>query len=234
MKRLRHCVTLLLFSSVVLVTACGPADNEANQPIKRDSREVTFVTTPQVAVDRMLEICQPTDQDYVLDLGCGDGRIVITAAKKFGCKGLGFDIDPKLIQLCRENAKREGVEHLVEFKQQDIYEADLPKDATIVTLYLYPQMNLRLLPYLQSLPKGQQVVSFRWRMPGVKAHQKEKINTGDKLMPIVEIRHFTTPLLVDPDWKPTPSTPEETDFNKIKDKLLFAEKSNSKSEKGPK
>lgn len=216
-------VFLLLSVFCLGQTSCGPRDDDAARPIERDGREVEFVTTPQIAVDKLLELCQPTPDDFVLDLGCGDGRILITAAKKYGCRGLGFDIDPKLIQLCSETARRQGVEHLVEFRQQDIYQADLPQEATIVTMYLYPEMNLRLLPYLQSLPAGRQVVSYRWRMPGVDSHKIVEVATGDKMLPQGQIHYFRTPLLVDPDWKPQKGTPVAVDFEKIKDQLLYAD-----------
>ena len=212
---------LALFAVMILTSCGGPT--ELSKPIERDGREVAFVTTPQVGVDKMLELCKPTEDDFVLDLGCGDGRIVITAAKKYGCKGLGFDIDPKLIKICNEAAKREGVDHLVSFKQGDIYKAELPKQATIITMYLYPEMNLRLMPFLQSLADGKHVVSYRWRMPGVPSHQKLQIETGDKMMPLADIHYFKTPLLFDPEWKPEPKSPEEMDFEKIKDKLKYAE-----------
>ena len=213
---------------MLFFVACSSSENDAYKPIERDGREVEFITTPQVAVDRMLEMCKPGKDDFVLDLGCGDGRIVITAAKKYGCRGLGYDIDPKLIQLCKETAKRQGVDHLVEFRQQDIYEAELPKDATIITMYLYPEMNLRLLPFLQSLSDGKQVVSYQWIMPGVESHQVEKVETGDRMMPMGTIHYFKTPLLVDPDWKPKTRTPIANDFEKIKDKLKFAKSGKKK------
>ena len=176
----------------------------------------------RAVVGDMLTLAAVKPGETVYDLGCGDGRIVITAAKKYGCKGMGFDIDPKLIKICNESAKREGVDHLVSFKQQDIYQADLPKEATIITMYLYPEMNLRLMPFLQSLEDGKHVVSYRWRMPGVPSHKQIQIKTGDKMMPLADIHYFKTPLLVDPDWKPEPKSPEQIDFDKIKDKLKFA------------
>ena len=207
----------------VLLTSCVQ-DDDTLKPLERDSREVPFVTTPQIAVDQMLELCSPTQEDSVLDLGCGDGRIVITAAKKYGCKGIGYDIDPKLIKLCNENAKRAGVQDLVEFRLQDIYEADLPKDVTIITMYLYPQMNLRLLPYLQSLDNGKHVVSFRWEMPGVKENKIQQLETGEKMLPMANIYYFKTPLLVDPNWAPDPKSANEIDFDKIKSQLKYAPK----------
>lgn len=211
----------LAFLGLLCLVSCS-SEYDYSKPLDRDPREVPFVTTPQVIVDRMLEWCEPKSDDYVLDLGCGDGRIIITAAKKYGCRGIGYDIDPKLINLCRKNAKREGVEDLVEFVQQDIYEAKLPTDATIVTMYLYPNMNLRLMPFLQTLKDGVRVVSHRWEMPGVPELKKEKHTTGVKLLPEADIYFFKTPMLVDPNWVPPPNEPEEVDFNKIKDKLKFS------------
>ncbi|MEE2640168.1 MAG: class I SAM-dependent methyltransferase [Planctomycetota bacterium] len=209
--------------STTLLCSCGPP-NDLSQPLDRDPREVPFVTTPQTVVDRMLETAAPAKDDLILDLGCGDGRIVVSAAKKYGCRGIGYDIDPKLIELCRENARRAGVEHLVEFRQEDIYQAELPREATVITLYLLPEMNLRLLPWLQSLDDGRKVISFRWIMPGVKEEKKITMETGEKMLPMGDIHFFTTPLLVDPDWKPREKTPIEVDFNKIREQLKFAER----------
>ena len=91
-------------------------------------------------------------------------------------------------------------------------------------MYLYPEMNLRLLPYLQSLADGIQVVSYQWVMPGVESDKIETIETGVKMMPVGTIHYFRTPLLVDPDWKPKERTPVAKDFEKIKDQLKFAKK----------
>lgn len=212
---------LLLLVTVLISVGCSPA-SDAGKPAERDPREVQFITTPQNVVERMLEICEPTEDDFVLDLGCGDGRIIITAAKKYGCRGQGYDIDPKLIEICNRNAKLQGVDHLVEFFQQDIYKTELNPDATIVTMFLYPEMNLRLLPYLQTLKDNVDVVSHQWRMPGVKEQKLETMKAENKMQPASKIYYFQTPLLVDPDWIPDPKTPVGIDFLKIKDKIKFA------------
>ena len=97
----------------------------------------------------MLELAEVKEGDVVYDLGCGDGRIVVTAAKKYGVKAIGFDIDPKRIEEARANVKANGVEHLVTIRQADIFELDL-REATVVTLYLLPKLNVRLMPQLKS------------------------------------------------------------------------------------
>lgn len=117
-------------------------------------------------VERMLRLAQVTADDVVYDLGSGDGRIVITAAKRYGARGVGIEIDPKLVELAREQAKEEGVSHLVEFRVQDIFSADF-SPATVVTLYLTPELNSRLRPtFEKQLKAGTRVVSHDHRTEG--------------------------------------------------------------------
>jgi ribosomal protein L11 methylase PrmA len=106
----------------------------------------------------------------VYDLGCGDGRIVVTAAKKYGVKAYGFDIDPERVKDSRENAKRDNVEDLVTIKQADIFELDL-SDADVVTLYLLPRLNVKLMPQLEKLKPGSRIVSHDFDMRGAKPQQ---------------------------------------------------------------
>jgi len=123
-----------------------------------------FVPTPQDVVERMLALAGVTKDDVVYDLGCGDGRIVITAAKTFGARGVGIDIDPQRIAEARANAKKAGVEKRVEFRLGDLFEADL-HEATVVTLYLLPSLNVKLMPKLRKeLRKGARVVSHDFEM----------------------------------------------------------------------
>src|SRR5205807_9989732 len=116
--------------------------------------------------------------DLVYDLGCGDGRIVVTAAKKFGCKAVGFDIDPKRIKESVENVKKNKVGDLVEIKQEDIFTLDLSK-ANVVTLYLLPSLNVRLIPQLKKMKDGSRIVSHSFDMRGVKPKQMVKVQTKD-------------------------------------------------------
>jgi SAM-dependent methyltransferase len=112
----------------------------------------------------MLEMAKVTRDDVVYDLGCGDGRIVITAARKFGARGVGVDIDPVRIRESNENARKEGVTHLVRFVEKDLFETDI-HEATVVTLYLFPELNLRLRPKLfRELRPGTRIVSNTFDM----------------------------------------------------------------------
>lgn len=123
-----------------------------------------FVVTPQEIVEEMLRMAEVRKDDVVYDLGSGDGRIVITAARRYGARGVGFEIDPKLVRLSRENARRAGVEHLVEFREEDVLTVDL-SPATVVTLYLFREANLLLRPRIQiQLRPGSRVVSHGFDM----------------------------------------------------------------------
>jgi ribosomal protein L11 methylase PrmA len=115
-------------------------------------------------VDAMLKVAKVSANDVVYDLGCGDGRIVVTAAKQFGARGVGIDIDPQRIREANENAKQNGVEGKVTFKETDLFTADI-KEATVVTLYLLPALNLKLRPKLfKDLKPGTRIVSHSFDM----------------------------------------------------------------------
>lgn len=123
-----------------------------------------YLPTPGPVVDRMLELAEVTQNDVVYDLGSGDGRIVIAAAEKYGARGVGFEIDPELVLEARRKAQQAQVEHLVEFRQQDLFTAEF-FDATVVTLYLGPSTNRRLSPVLRKqLPPGARILSHEYDM----------------------------------------------------------------------
>ena len=123
-----------------------------------------FVPTPQEVVERMLELAAVTKNDVVYDLGCGDGRIVITAAKKYGARGVGVDLDPERIAESKANAEKAGVAKLVEFRLQDAMTVDV-SPATVVTLYLLTASNLKLKPILtRQLKPGARIVSHAFSM----------------------------------------------------------------------
>lgn len=127
-------------------------------------KDVPYVPTPQAVVDKMLELAAVTKDDVVYDLGSGDGRIVITAAKKYGVRGVGVDIDPERIKEANANAVLAGVTDRVKFFEQDLFKTDL-REATVVTLYLLPEVNLRLRPKLwKELKPGTRVVSHAFDM----------------------------------------------------------------------
>jgi SAM-dependent methyltransferase len=133
-------------------------------PAQQKEPEVPYVSTPEEVVAEMLRIADVGKDDVVYDLGCGDGRIVITAAKMYGCRGVGIDIDPERIRESRENASKAGVSDKVQFIQMDFFEAEI-RDASVVTLYLLSGVNLRLRPKLfRELSPGSRVVSHEFSM----------------------------------------------------------------------
>jgi SAM-dependent methyltransferase len=103
----------------------------------------------------------------VYDLGCGDGRILVEAAKKYGCRGAGYDIDPRRVEESKENVKRGHVENLVKIEKQDVFGVDL-RQASVVLLYLSPKANVRLFPQLEKLPPGSRIVSHQFEIRGIK------------------------------------------------------------------
>lgn len=126
--------------------------------------DVPYVPTPQEVVDRMLKVADVGADDVVYDLGSGDGRFVITAAKKYGARGVGIEIDPKRIEEAQANAREAGVTDLVEFRQGDLFKADI-SEATVVTLYLLPSVNVKLRPKLfEELSPATPVVSHDFDM----------------------------------------------------------------------
>jgi SAM-dependent methyltransferase len=138
-----------------------------------------FVTTPQDVVERMLELAQVGPHDIVYDLGCGDGRLVITAAKKYGAHGVGVDFDPQRVLESRANAKAAGVEDLVEFRDQDARTVDV-SPATVVTLYLLNSSNLELRPMLtKALKPGARIVSHKFGMGDWKPEKTEIVPHTD-------------------------------------------------------
>lgn len=130
-----------------------------------------FVPTPMEVVDKMLEMAELKFSDVLYDLGCGDGRIIITAARKYGCHGVGIDIDPQRIRESRQSAKRAGVQKIVEFREADAMKVDISR-ATVVSLYLLPESNALLRPKFESeLRPGTNVVSHNYHIPGWEAKQ---------------------------------------------------------------
>jgi SAM-dependent methyltransferase len=151
-------IALISFSFLILTNVPAVGQRPQKPP------EVPYVPTPEKVVEEMLRIADVNKDDILYDLGCGDGRIVITAATKFGCTGIGIDIDPQRIKESKENAAEAGVEDKVEFLLMDLFEADIKK-ASVVTLYLLSRVNLRLRPtLLRDLKPGTRVVSHDFTM----------------------------------------------------------------------
>jgi SAM-dependent methyltransferase len=144
--------------------------------------DVPYVPSTEEAVAAMLQLADVTKADVVYDLGCGDGRIVIAAAKTYGARGVGIDIDPVRIATARENAKKAGVENLVRFQENDLFAADIHQ-ASVVTLFLLSSVNLRLQPkLLRDLKPGTRIVSNTFRMGDWKADKEFTVGgTADDL-----------------------------------------------------
>jgi SAM-dependent methyltransferase len=157
----RAATRALLCAPALLSLPCmGQSD-----PVQATPRlDVPYVPTPQSVVDHMLQMAKVKRSDVVYDLGCGDGRIVVTAARKYGARGVGIDIDPKRIAEARENAEKAGVASRAQFMVADLFESDFSK-ATVVTLYLLPVINQKLRPQLwRQLKVGTRVVSHDFDM----------------------------------------------------------------------
>jgi tRNA G37 N-methylase Trm5 len=144
----------------------------------QEGKIVPYVPTPQEVVDRMLELAQVKKGDVVYDLGSGDGRIVVTAAKKYGVRAIGFEIDPERIKESHANIKKAGVEKLVEIRQQDIRTVDL-SGATVLTMYLLPEVNLMIRPNIwKQMKPGSRIVSHDFDMGDWKPLKTENFKDG--------------------------------------------------------
>lgn len=157
-------------ATLLCLVLAVPAAAREQQP------DVIFVPTPHEVVAEMLRLAQVKKGDVLYDLGSGDGRIPVTAAKKFGVRAIGIDIDPQRIKEAKENARKNGVGDLVQFKQEDLFKTQF-KDATVVTLYLLPDLNVKLRPRLLSeLKPGTRIVSHQFDMGTWKPEKKVELN----------------------------------------------------------
>ncbi len=160
-RNLRVAVAAALAMAGMLTTAFAVGAQQATAELR--APDVIYVPTPQEVVDAMLALANVTSKDVVYDLGSGDGRIPITAAQKYGARAIGIDIDPERIKEANENLAKARVGDKVRFLNQDLFETDI-NEATVVTLYLRPDLNLKLMPKLKSLRKGTRVVSHSFNM----------------------------------------------------------------------
>lgn len=163
---------------ILLFVLCVPPAllyAQLQEPPFNPKKVVPYVPTSPETVSAMLKLAGVEKNDLVIDLGCGDGRIVIAAAKEYGAHAIGVDIDPDRIKEAKENAQKEGVANLVEFRQGDLFDADIRK-ATVVTLYLLPSVNMKLRPKLwRDLKPGTRVVSHSFDMEDWKPDKAEEV-----------------------------------------------------------
>lgn len=140
-----------------------------SQPVDEFRRGLNapFITTADAIVDKMVEVAELTPDDVVYDLGCGDGRLVITAALKHGCHGVGIDIDPERVAEAKANVKLHGVEDLVEIREQDVFTVDVSQ-ADVILMYLLPWMTKRLIPQFQEMAPGSRIISHDFGIGDIK------------------------------------------------------------------
>ena len=162
-------IACALAGAPALLAQAAPQEAPTRRP------DVIFVPTPEEVVEAMLQVANVTKNDIVYDLGCGDGRIPVTAAKKYGARGVCIDIDPQRIKDATENVKKNNVGHLVRIVQADLFTQDI-SEATVVTLYLLPALNLKLMPTLKQMKPGTRVVSQSFDMGEWKADKEVDVN----------------------------------------------------------
>lgn len=164
----------------------GIADYRLPAPAPALDLDVPFVTTPDNVVNAMLEMAGVKAGDILLDLGSGDGRIVITAALRYGVSGSGVEIDPQLVRRSRENARKAGVADKVSFSEQDLFATDLTR-ATVITMYLLPDVNIKLRPQLLQLAPGTRLVSHDWTMGDWQPDRREVIPAPEKKLGLYRV-----------------------------------------------
>jgi len=170
---------LALCLSVIAATVFAQAQpaKEPFQPqVGQEGKDVIWVPTPQALVDKMLDMAKVTPKDYVIDLGSGDGRTVITAAKR-GARALGIEYNPDMVELSKRNAAKEGVSDKANFVKADLFESDFTQ-ATVITMFLLPEINLRLRPKILDLKPGTRIVSNSFTMGEWKADETAEVSDG--------------------------------------------------------
>lgn len=179
-------------------TAPAPARDDTGQELKQiRTPDILFVPTPQAVVDQMLELADVKKTDLLYDLGCGDGRIVVTAATKYGCHCVGYDIDPQRIMESMENVKANNVQDLVRIEQKDIFTLDL-SNANVITLYLLSSLNAKLIPQLEKCKPGTRIVSHDFDMQGIVKPDKS-VEVTDANGGTHTVNYWVTPLKRNPD-----------------------------------
>lgn len=203
MERYAHSVFLLLASTLIVALMGAPAawgqvpesPQKAAQESVADTSEkgAPYVPTPERVVWRLLELADVSGDDVVFDLGSGDGRIVLAAAQRYGARGVGVEIDRDLVKKSRMKARQLGVADLVTFRREDLFETDL-SEATVVVLYLWPNMNNKLRPRLQQeLDPGDRVVSHSFDIDGWEADTTVRMGSSSRIGGTKTLYRWTIP-----------------------------------------
>src|SRR5437764_1773175 len=173
----RHAAGVLLIAFSTLAFAQAQRAPQAYEPeVGQPGKDVVWVPTPQAVVDRMLNMAKVTPKDFVIDLGSGDGRTVITAAKR-GARALGIEYNPDMVELSKANARAAGVTERAQFMKADLFETDFSK-ATVITMFLLPGINLKLRPKILGLKPGTRVVSNTFTMGEWQPDDKQTVDAG--------------------------------------------------------
>src|SRR6266851_6636006 len=177
MHRIAFAVLIAACGSFALAQAQSAPSTPAYEPsVGQEGKDVVWVPTPQVLVDKMLDMAKVTPRDFVMDLGSGDGRTVITAAKR-GARALGIEYNPDMVALSKRNAEKAGVAGRASFMKADLFETDFSK-ATVITMFLLPEINEKLRPAILRLKPGTRVVSNTFEMGEWRADETETVTTG--------------------------------------------------------
>src|SRR5712692_560760 len=178
-SRFTRQLLLALFLSIVTASVCAqaqPAKQEFQPQVGQEGKDVIWVPTPQVLVNRMLDMGKVTSKDYVIDLGSGDGRTVITAAKR-GARALGIEYNPDMVDLSKRNAAKEGVSDKANFVKADLFESDFSQ-ATVITMFLLPTINIKLRPKILGLKPGTRIVSNTFDMEEWQVDETADVEKG--------------------------------------------------------
>jgi len=202
MKYSRLSIRILATFLILSLSSCLQAQNEASDKtfvpeVGQQGKDVVWVPTPQVLVDTMLSIAKVTPEDFLIDLGSGDGRTVITAAKR-GARAIGIEYNPDMVALSKRNAEKEGVSSRAQFIEADLYEYDFSK-ATVITMFLLPEINLKLRPRLLELKPGTRIVSNTFTMG--EWEPDYEVNTDDNWNSWNSALLWIIPAKVNGTWK---------------------------------
>src|SRR5258707_4274741 len=189
-----RCLSILIFSAIAVCAFAQAPSAEFTPEVGQSGKDVVWVPSPQELVDKMLEMAKVTPSDYVIDLGSGDGRTVITAAKR-GARSLGVEFNPDMVALSKRNAAKAGVSDKASFVEADIFRTDL-SPATVITLFLLTDLNLKLRPTILTLKPGTRIVSNTFRMGDWEPDQTVELGCDTYCTAYLRI----VPARVEGDW----------------------------------
>ena len=180
MHQIKKYTVHLVISVCLLIFAVTPltADESTEEPVFIQTPDVVYVGTPYDIVSQMLKLARVKKNDVVVDLGCGDARVLVLAAEKYGSKGIGYEIDPVMVRESRKNVEKNKVSDLVEIIQEDIFKVDISK-ADVLPVYLLPEMNLKLVPQFETLKPGSRLVFHNYDLEGYIPDKKIEVISNE-------------------------------------------------------